>query len=95
MPRETIRNRNGCADADFCLSVGWSREGEWVDVVTYRPDGVIGLREEHGKQGQDGDFREIQAIERPGWVVNLSRHDINNLIRVLRRARDQAFGKDE
>lgn len=30
-----------------------------------------------------------------GWYVNLDRHQINDLIRILRRARDQAFGRDE
>lgn len=29
------------------------------------------------------------------WFTNLGRREINNLIRVLRRARDQAYGRDE
>lgn len=30
-----------------------------------------------------------------GWFVSLNRRQINDLIRHLRRARDQAFGRDE
>lgn len=30
-----------------------------------------------------------------GWYVNLDRDGLNQLIRHLRRARDQAFGRDE
>lgn len=30
-----------------------------------------------------------------GWNVWLDRRGINDLIRILRRARDQAFGRDE
>lgn len=30
-----------------------------------------------------------------GWYVDLERREINQLIRVLRRSRDQAFGRDE
>jgi hypothetical protein len=30
-----------------------------------------------------------------GWFVSLDRRKINDLIRHLRRARDQAFGRDE
>lgn len=30
-----------------------------------------------------------------GWFVDLDRERINELIRVLRRARDQAYGKNE
>ena len=43
---------------------------------------------------------ELIAVEGPmpvqeGFYVNLDRRGINELIRVLRRARDQAFGRDE
>lgn len=30
-----------------------------------------------------------------GWFVHLDRKAVNELIRYLRRARDQAFGRDE
>lgn len=86
MPRETIVNET--PEEDFCLTVGWSREGEWVDVTTFRPDAVIGVLD-------NGKVKLLEGLDRPGWVVNLDRNNINRLIRVLRRARDQAFGKDE
>lgn len=30
-----------------------------------------------------------------GWHIDMNRRTINELIRVLRRARDQAYGRDE
>lgn len=33
--------------------------------------------------------------EMPGWFVSLDRKGCNDLIRHVRRARDQAFGRDE
>lgn len=33
-------------------------------------------------------------VESKAWFVTLNRHDINFLIRSLRKARDQAFGAD-
>lgn len=30
-----------------------------------------------------------------GWFVNLDRHGLNRLIRTLRKARDDAYGRDE
>lgn len=38
-----------------------------------------------------GDCVKVEG----GWYVDLGRREINELIRVLRRARDQAFGRDE
>lgn len=35
------------------------------------------------------------SSEHAGTFVTLDRHGINNAIRTLRRARDQAFGRDE
>ena len=52
--------------------------------------------------GRDADV-QIGTVDRDaeqyspeaGWFVNLDRRGINELIRVLRKARDQAYGKDE
>lgn len=33
--------------------------------------------------------------EQYGWFVTLQRHEINRLIKALRKARDQAYGADE
>lgn len=45
---------------------------------------------------QIGIQREsLGATESAAWSDNLSRADINDLIRVLRKARDQVHGRDE
>jgi len=43
-------------------------------------------------EGQDAERRRTWA---DGFYVTLDRQGINHLIRHLRRARDQAFGRDE
>jgi hypothetical protein len=50
-----------------------------------------------------GGWVELATVQREaaehtldaGMFVTMSRSEINDLIRLLRRARDQAFGKDE
>lgn len=42
-----------------------------------------------------GEMLEFEAVGHTGHYVQLDRKGINQLIRVLRRARDQAFGRDE
>lgn len=38
---------------------------------------------------------ENSPLPHDGYFQQLSRYQINSLIRVLRRARDQAYGRDE
>lgn len=66
------------------VEVGWNREGGYVQIVS-KVISVIGgrLAEDEGIHYTDGIF------------VNLDRRGINALIRNLRRARDQAYGRDE
>ena len=59
----------------------WSREAEYVQLATTRVNTMTHER--------------ITATVDGGWFVNLDRRGINDLIRNLRRARDQAFGRDE
>lgn len=42
-----------------------------------------------------GELLEVEGLARSGHYVQLDRTTINELIRTLRRARDQAFGRDE
>jgi hypothetical protein len=60
------------------VQITWSREAEYVQVVTFSRDPVT-------FESNSDDAR---------WV-DLDRRAINDLIRKLRRARDQAFGRDE
>lgn len=68
------------------VDIGWSREAGDVQIATR-------LRE----------YEVFYDPERPdgpipcqyGFYVTLNRTGINDLIRHLRKARDQAFGRDE
>lgn len=62
--------------------VRWNRESEYVQIVTRLKGYEVGLP-------------ESEDAYKYGMYVTLNRASINDLIRNLRRARDQAFGRDE
>lgn len=68
------------------LHVSWHREGEWVQLFI---------------EGDTSYFRfaannPTVSDERSSvYTPPLSRDEINKLIRTLRRARDQVYGRDE
>lgn len=67
------------------VEVRWSREAGYIQVVskaTSADDGRVA-----------GPSTEAHVTD--GYHVDLNRDSINSLIRNLRRARDQAFGRDE
>lgn len=64
--------------------VRWGREQNFVQIVTKATDANGGRY----AAGDETDFTD-------GMYVDLDREAINRLIRNLRRARDQAFGRDE
>lgn len=72
-------------DADRRIELQWQRErGAQIAVTKF---GGVGDR-----------TREYTEKGDPTWVgeaVDLTRDQINHLIRQLRAARDQAFGRDE
>ena len=82
MPKEVVIDR-GSFDDDHSrglrVEVRWHREGSYVQLAT--------VADEPPAASEIGDGQ--------GWFVSLERCDINDLIRYLRRARDQAFGRDE
>lgn len=61
------------------VRVGWSPETGDVQIATLNMD--VYTQDLHSPAG--------------GWFLNLDRRGLNELIRVARRARDAAFGKDE
>ncbi len=102
MPKETVA---GCElpwgedyPARSVVQVLWSRD-EHVQVVSrciHQLDGSdIGPPVyENGRAVQPlMDAEQIPFTN--GMYVNLDRRGINELIRTLRRARDQAYGRDE
>lgn len=66
------------------VDVRWGRDQGYVQVVTKAEDAWGG----RWAEGEGSHFTD-------GMYVNLDREAINRLIRNLRRARDQAFGRDE
>ncbi len=69
-------------DLTPAVRVGWSRETEYVQIAT--------LTREH-----ENDFTASAPSWSGGYHIDLDRQGINALIRTLRRARDQAYGRDE
>jgi hypothetical protein len=85
MPKEYVYGEtfDQVEDEQPVVVVGWSRETEHVQVVTRRKGYEV--------HGPDDDPIPVAY----GMYVDLDRRGINDLIRYLRRARDQAFGRDE
>lgn len=98
MPRERIYG----AETPFgeedsrrsVIDLTWSRETGHVQIATMSIDGVTGDPVEIGTievPSPDGPHRGILG----GQYLQLDRDGCNRLIRNVRRARDQAFGRDE
>jgi len=92
------------------VEVRWDRETGYFQIATrcvhaatgetYAPDDML---EPLKEAGIASSFWHPEGVENPpyialyadGMFVDLDRRGINRLIRNLRRARDQAFGRDE
>lgn len=81
------------------VEVRWDRETGYFQIVTrcVRADTHETFIPEHvlEKLLIEGDEEIPFLLAQEGFWVDLDRAGINNLIRNLRRARDQAFGRDE
>lgn len=101
MPKERIQSPS---HPEMDVTVAWNRE-QYVQVASTCVDADRRLREWVEMDAHDaaeGEERELKSTKPGtsfkhfhGWHVDLDRYQINELIRVLRRARDQAFGRDE
>lgn len=75
------------------VRVGWERDG-WVQIGTVLKALLDGNPRPVDPDSSDvGPAPAVFADE--GQFVDLDRKTLNNLIRTLRRARDQAYGRDE
>jgi hypothetical protein len=83
MPKEMIQDEAQMYD----VHVGWGREQVQVGVETHGGESLV---EKLGEGGKDTDAAQFRGV----WGT-LDRQGVNLLIRTLRRARDQAFGRDE
>jgi hypothetical protein len=100
MPRESVfgseKPYGPNSSAQDIIEVTWSREAEHVQVATklFNDDG-----KSFGMNGDEMETPEHERVRREiaaaGFYCTLDRSGINALIRNLRRARDQAFGRDE
>jgi len=70
------------------VEVRWDRETGYFQIVTKALDRITG-----GELVEPEPESGIHYTA--GFYVGLDRREINSLIRVLRRARDQAYGRDE
>jgi hypothetical protein len=100
MPKEMVFGTalpySKVSSAKSVIGVHWGIEQEYVQVsaslfnddMKYATgDGVVRVA--------DGDDKVARDLWARGFYVDLDRGGINRLIRNLRRARDQAFGRDE
>lgn len=86
MPKETIQTEG------HPVTVAWTRAGENVQVGTVTTDGSSLLQLVERFTQEEG----VEAASvMQGLFGNLDRDGCNQLIRVVRKARDQAFGRDE
>lgn len=70
-----------------------------LDVTWSRDNGHVQLSIEFTREQWLSNLRTLQEDEaitrRAIFTDSLARHEINHLIRILRRARDAAYGSDE
>lgn len=89
------------------VEVRWDRDTGYFQMVTrcvraddhstFVPDYVAEWIADHPSVASSagGVAVSLPALAQEGFYVDLNREGINRLIRNLRRARDQAFGRDE
>ena len=92
MPKEAVYGSEAPFEPDgpgvSVVEVVWNREQGFTQVVSKAV-----RRIDHGPLVESPEPGAIHYTD--GFYVNLDRKGINDLIRNLRRARDQAFGRDE
>jgi hypothetical protein len=98
MPKEKLTDESG-----IMAQVVWSHD-QYVQVATLSVNpkefvqwcrNIVERHEAHEAalaDGRDSHFAEGESL---GMFWSPNRYQINQLIRYLRRARDQAFGADE
>lgn len=107
MPKERIRKSHSNDYIDLSVSWGKGLSGDLIGgyqtpyVRLFPSIAPVGLTEVHGgvMVHPNPEDAHLLGLEPGGSVgpaqMHLNREQVNQLIRVLRRARDQAFGRDE
>lgn len=88
MPKEYVGN---APQEHGSITVGWHRDHCDVSLSVAGP---VGWRDPFLRRSGGAD--EVDPDNGLDWHVSLTnRFEVNQLIRLLRKARDQAFGRDE
>lgn len=99
MPKEVIRNRPELDDgAGPYMRVGWSKDPELsghVELGVVGPDSDYKLMRHMATEEGSSGWVEVGTDGAAGLFVQLDRTGINRAIRILRKARDDAYGRDE
>ena len=74
------------------VKVGWSKEQEHVEIAVVRS--IEGAFVEHDWETENEEDGSVEVTPGPLYI-QMDRAGLNRLIRTLRQARDDAFGKDE
>jgi hypothetical protein len=91
------------------VKVGWTKDLDHVEMTVAHPYDELPntktiydvLRDEltDPKWSNGSNYAQVLeqmiTVHKQGWYVQLDRLGINRLIRILRQARDDAFGRDE
>ena len=86
-PGEVI-SENQVLREEPSLDVFWNRDGEYVQVAIEAPS-------YWWKKFMEGRVDDPQILSFSAFTNVLTRKEINHMIRILRRARDAAYGSDE
>lgn len=94
MPKESVYGEQHIFDPEESnpkvptVDILWGRDQGFVQIVSK-------VEDPHGGRWMDENWNESEIYFTDGMYINLNRNAVNQLIRYLRRARDQAFGRDE
>lgn len=91
MPREHVVGNNPRFREDFTTE--GNDPGDWQIEVGWQKDGTGPI--DGSVQIATTDPNAELGSKESGLWIDLSRDKINELIRLLRKARDQAYGRDE
>jgi hypothetical protein len=83
-------------ERQYRVDIGWSRDRDHVEIGTLT-NTAVGIHNlaQHVPDSETPGSRYEGPIAWNGLHCQLDRRAINDLIRSLRKARDQAFGRDE